>query len=92
MALLRAIDRASPETVVSFLGLDRQPDGTWRIASFNLYNGEMSSFQFDGAGLGLLPAIADRISAAGLMMLGAKYLQQMAAWAENHAGEIVPGL
>jgi hypothetical protein len=82
-ALLRAIRKAHKETVVSFLGLDRQADGTWRRAGFDLMNGDLESFEFGGDALRRLPEIADVLAASGLMVLGAKYLQQMVEWVEQ---------
>lgn len=86
-ALLRAIRKAGrnePDTIVSFLGLDRQPDGTWNRAGFDLLDGEMLSFDFGGDALARLPEVADAVSAAGLMLLGAKYLQMMIDYVQEH--------
>lgn len=88
-ALLRELGRTHKDTIVSFLGLDRQADGTWRRAGFDLLDGELLSFEFGGEALRRLPEVADAITAAGLTLLGAKYLQQMVDWAVDNLAKFL---
>ena len=88
LRLLRRIPKLHRDTIVSFLGLDRQADGTWLRASFDLLNGGIESFVFGGEGLRYLGRIADALAASGVMVLGAQYLQQMAEWVEGEGGDV----
>lgn len=79
LRLLKAVRRLPPDAQIAFTGLDRQRDGTWRQARFDIIapGGYDATFIIDEPGLYLLPQIADSIAATGITVLGAQYLSQM---------------
>lgn len=69
---------------MSFIGFDRQPDGTWRRASFTIGDPASGEREFvlgpnlhGPGGLDKLRQIADAIAASGVLFFGGKYLQAM---------------
>lgn len=88
--VLRAIQSAPGGTQVSFMGLDRQADGTWRRASILLLAGDGSSeteFVLGPRQLRRLPEIEQAIGSAGFAVLGAEYMQEMVEWVDEHYPE-----
>lgn len=84
--LLRELGKLPPGSSVHFAGTDRQPDGTWRRARFDVLAGDGSSedtFEIPEEALGRLPEIRDAIAATGFAVLGADYLESMVAWVEE---------
>lgn len=85
--LERALRSADPQTRVAFNGLDRQPDGSWRRASFVLFAPDEPEREFivgpSRAQLRRLPRIAAIIDDRGLQTLGADYLQKMVEWVKD---------
>ncbi len=75
--LVRAVRRLPADGQIAFTGVDRQPDGTWLTARFDLLNGGDQTFLVTQDGLHMLPHIADVIAATGINVLGAKYLAKM---------------
>lgn len=83
--LLRALRRAPVEgTMVSFIGIDRQRDGTWRRASFTLLTPDGEEREFilgphahGPGGLDRLGQASAIIDSRGLFLIGGKYLQAM---------------
>ena len=66
---------------VSFIGVDRQADGTWRRASFTVGDADGErEFLLGPRQLGKLAAIGGLIASSGVMLLGGKYLQAMIEW------------
>ncbi len=78
-ALLRSIRKLPPDALVVFTGVDRRADGTWTTARFDVLvpDGTDQTWLIGPDGHRLLPAIADAISAAGLGVLGADYMEKM---------------
>lgn len=84
--LLRQLRKLPPGSSVHFAGTDRQPDGTWRTARFDVFAGDGSSedtFTIDEPALGRLPEIRDAIAGTGFTVLGADYLETMVEWVED---------
>lgn len=85
--LLRKLGRISPRgSEIHFAGSERQPDGTWRRARFDVLgsDGTDETFEIPFEALGRLPEIRDAIAAAGFPTLGGSYLDSMVAWVEEH--------
>lgn len=83
---LRQLRRGYPPgSSIHFAGTDRQPDGTWRRARFDVLggDGEEDSFEIPEEALGRLPEIRDAIAATGVAVLGADYLEKMVDWVEE---------
>lgn len=78
--LERDLKKLPADSMIAFTGIDRQADGTWRRARFDVLNpdGTDQTYIVDGPALGRLPHIADAIGDSGISVLGAKYLAQMA--------------
>ena len=80
--LLRRLRRGLPPgSDIHFTGTDRQPDGTWNAARFDVFAGD-GSFEdtFETDALGRLPEIRDAIAATGIAVLGAAYFEKMLDW------------
>lgn len=78
--LLRALDRLPQKSTVAFTGQDRQADGTWNEARFDLLPGDGSdeqTFVVATKDLGRLAEIRDVIAASGFLTLGKNYLDRM---------------
>lgn len=86
-AFRRRLARASrdPDAVLSFIGDDRQADGSWRAASFTFLDeqGEEEFLFSTPTQLAGLPAIAEAISGSGIFLIGVKYFQKLVAWVEE---------
>jgi hypothetical protein len=83
---LRRLRRGlAPASSIHFAGTDRQPDGTWRRARFDLLggDGEEDTFEIPEEALARLPEIRDAIAATGVAVLGADYLESMVEWVET---------
>ncbi len=83
---LRQIRRLPPGSSVSFTGIDRQSDGTWRRARFDVFPGDgadESTTIVAPRDLGRLGEIRDALAATGILVLGAQYLARMAASLEE---------
>ena len=83
-ALIRAIRRMPKDGQISFMGTDRQADGTWNSAWFGLLPGD-EEYTISQDGLYQLSYIADVIAATGITVLGAKYLASMITYIEEDA-------
>jgi hypothetical protein len=84
--LLRRLAKLPKGSSVHFAGTDRQPDGTWRTARFDVLGGDgtESTYTIYGdEGLRRLPDIRDTLAALGVAMLGQSYLSAMADWVEE---------
>jgi hypothetical protein len=91
--LLRQLARLSPQrSEVHFAGTDRQPDGTWRRARFDILgsDGSEQTFVIPFDALGRLPEIRDAIAAAGFPTLGGNYLDSMVEWVEENEPQAEP--
>lgn len=90
--LLRRIRELGAGSEIHFAGTDRQPDGTWRRARFDVLgsDGQESTFTIPEESLGRLPEIRDAIAASGAATLGGAYLDVMVTWVEEHEGELSP--
>lgn len=72
-----------PGSDVHFTGTDRQPDGTWHGARFDVFAGDGSfedTFEVPEDGLGRLVEIRDAIAGTGIPVLGAAYFEKMLDW------------
>jgi hypothetical protein len=71
---------------VHFAGTDRQPDGTWRTARFDVLGGDgtEATYIIDEDALGRLPEIRDVLAATGIAVLGGDYLETMVEWVDEH--------
>lgn len=83
MALISLIPELPPDTMFSFIGRDRQRDGTWNVARFDVLatvNGENYDVHFEVGPDAhyLLPNVANALAKSGWATLGAKYLSMMA--------------
>ena len=87
--LIRRFRRGLPEgSDVHFTGTDRQPDGTWHGARFDVFAGDGSfedTFEIPEDALARLPAIRDAIAATGVAVLGAAYFEKMLDWIDEGA-------
>jgi hypothetical protein len=91
--LLRTLSRLPSGSSVHFAGTDRQPDGTWRTARFDVFAGDGSAehtFEISEDALDMLPSIRDAIASSGFVVLGADYLETMVEWVEDHMPEPPP--
>lgn len=79
LRFIRMIPRLNPDAMIAFTGTQRQKDGTWLVARFDVLtdNGDFI-FEVGPTGHNLLAAIADTISKTGWANLGAQYLSLMA--------------
>lgn len=85
--LLRQLGRGLPDgSSIHFAGTERQPDGTWRRARFDLLGGDgtESTFEIPEEALNRLPEIRDAIAGSGAAVLGASYLEKMVDWVEQN--------
>ena len=84
--LLRRLSKLPRGSEVHFAGTDRQPDGTWRRARFDVLggDGQEQTFTIPEEALGRLPEIRDAIAASGAPTLGGSYLDSMVAWVEEN--------
>lgn len=71
-----------PDTLVMFVGLDRQADGTWRRAGIDVFpaDGDAYSIELSARNLPRLRELQAVLSSIGVAPIGAKYLQRMLAW------------
>jgi hypothetical protein len=83
--LLRRVGELPPGSQIAFTGIDRQPDGTWQRARFDVFgaDGEESTAIVEPDQLFRLSDIRDAIAATGIAVLGADYLEAMVKWAEE---------
>ena len=90
--LLRRLRDLPPGSEIHFAGTERQPDGTWRRARFDVLGGDGAeqTFEIPEEALGRLPEIRDAIAASGAPMLGGSYLDSMVKWVEDHELELEP--
>lgn len=81
---LRQIRKLPPGSTVSFTGTDRQPDGTWNTARFDVFPGDgTDETTTTVTDLDRLAEIRDALAATGILVLGAKYLARMAQAVEE---------
>lgn len=80
IALMRRIGKLPPDALITFTGTDRQRDGTWKTARFDVISpdGTDQTWLIGPDGHYLLAAIADDIADSGITVLGASYLSKMA--------------
>lgn len=82
--LLRRLRQGLPAgSDVHFTGTDRQPDGTWHGARFDVFAGDGSfedTFEIPEEALARLVEIRDGIAATGVAVLGAAYFEKMLDW------------
>lgn len=85
-ALLRRLGKLPRGSEIHFAGTERQPDGTWRRARFDVLGGDgrEDTFEIPEEALGRLPEIRDAIAASGAPTLGGSYLDSMVKWVEEH--------
>ena len=85
-ALLRRLGKLPRGSEIHFAGTERQPDGTWRRARFDVLGGDgrEQTFTIPEEALGRLPEIRDAIAASGAPTLGGSYLDAMVKWVEEH--------
>jgi hypothetical protein len=87
--LIRRLRRGVPPgSDIHFTGTDRQPDGTWHGARFDVFAGDGSfedTFEIPEDGLGRLVEIRDAIAATGIAVLGAAYFEKMLDWLDAGA-------
>ena len=90
--LLRRLRDLPPGSEIHFAGTERQPDGTWRRARFDVLGGDGAeqTFEIPEEALGRLPEIRDAIAASGAPTLGGSYLDSMVKWVEDHELELEP--
>ena len=83
--LLRRVEKLPPGSQIAFTGIDRQPDGTWQRARFDVFgaDGVESTAIVEPDQLFRLGDIRDAIAATGIAVLGADYLEAMVQWAEE---------
>ena len=81
---MRRLRRGLPAgSDVHFTGTDRQPDGTWHAARFDVFAGDGSfedTFEIPEEALARLVEIRDAIAATGVAVLGAAYFEKMLDW------------
>jgi hypothetical protein len=84
--LLRRLKRLPAGSSVHFAGADRQPDGTWRTARFDVLGGDGTedTYEIDEPALGRLPEIRDFLASTGVVVLGADYLDTMVEWVDEN--------
>ena len=84
--LLRRLAKLPQRSEIHFAGTDRQPDGTWRRARFDVLggDGQEQTFTIPEEALGRLPEIRDAIAASGAATLGGSYLDAMVKWVEEN--------
>ena len=84
--LLRRLRSLPERSEIHFAGTERQPDGTWRRARFDVLGGDgrEDTFTIPEESLGRLPEIRDAIAASGAATLGGSYLDAMVTWVEEH--------
>ena len=86
LRLIRLIPKLESDTNFTFVGIDRQPDGTWLTARFDVIesrgerNIEELTFLVGPAGHRQLPNVANALRDSGWAALGAKYLTE---WVQN---------
>lgn len=83
--LIRRLRRGLPPgSDIHFTGTDRQPDGTWHAARFDVFAGD-GSFEdtFEVDALDRLPEIRDAIATTGISVLGAAYFEKMLDWLDE---------
>ena len=81
--LLRRLRGLPAGSDIHFTGTDRQPDGTWHAARFDVFAGDGSfedTFEIPEQALGRLGEIRDAIAATGIAVLGAAYFEKMLDW------------
>lgn len=90
--LLRRLRDLGSGSEVHFAGTERQPDGTWRRARFDVLgsDGVETTFVIPEESLGRLSEIRDAIRESGAVTLGQSYLDAMVTWVEEHEGELSP--
>ena len=90
--LLRRLRSLPESSEIHFAGTERQPDGTWRRARFDVLGGDgrEDTFTIPEEALGRLPEIRDAIAASGAATLGGSYLDAMVKWVEDHELQAEP--
>lgn len=81
----------SSDSQVMFVGLERQPDGTWRRAGVDVFPADGSepySVELSQQNLARLRELQNVLAGAGITPIGAKYLQAMVDWAEAHEDDV----
>lgn len=90
LAFARAVRRSPEGSQVLFAGIERQPDGTWRVGRFDLLPGDGSDIvAIEVEPSPLWHEIEAAMTAAGIVPIGGKYLQAMLEWIDKDIGDMV---